>query len=155
MVADLNVQTKKINVLLSKNAITLLRQNNNNIPLQKGKKIAYVSIGAAQENVIAAKIRADYNADVYLFGSKASIGNQVMDDLHKVIPTDKSDSSGADKLIQSLKEKNYDVVIVGLHNYSRRPANNFGISLSYQSIATSQSNHHISIWEPLCHQEFL
>jgi len=128
IVADLNVQTRKIDTLLSKNAITLLRLNNQQLlPLQKEKKIAYVLIGAAKENMIAAKMRTAYNADVYLFGGKAAIGNQVMDDLHKIIPTDKSDSAGADKLIQSIKEKNYDVVIIGLHNYSRRPANNYGI----------------------------
>lgn len=129
LVADLNVQTKKINVLLSKNAITLLHQNNETLSLlQKEKKVAYISIGAAKETTIAARLRKEANADVYLFGSKASIGNQVMDDLHKIIPTDKSDSAGADKIIQSIKENNYGIVIIGLHNYSRRPANNFGIS---------------------------
>lgn len=137
LLADLNIQTKKIDSLLSKNAITLLRENNSRtlLPLssRRGvggevKKIAYISIGAAKENAIASRLRTENNADVYLFGSKASIGNQVMDDLHKIIPTDKSDSAGAEKLIQSIKEKNYDVVIIGLHNYSRRPANNFGLS---------------------------
>ncbi len=135
LVADLNVQTKKIDELISKNALTLLRLNNQSlVPLSVSrgqgvvKKIAYISIGAAKETAIAARLRTEDNADVYLFGSKASIGNQVMDDLHKVIPTDKSDSNGADKIIRSIKEKNYDAVIIGLHNYSRRPANNFALS---------------------------
>jgi len=53
-----------------------------------------------------------------------------MDDLHKVIPIDKTDSASALQLINSIKEKNYDVIVLGLHNYSRRPANNFGLSKS-------------------------
>lgn len=129
MVADLNTQTQKINQALAINAITLLRQNNTAlVPLQKGKKIAYISIGAPKENAIAARLRSDENADIYLFGAKAEVGQQVMDDLHKVIPIDKSDSNAATELLHTIKEKNYDVVITGLHNYSRRPANNFGLS---------------------------
>ena len=148
IVADLNVQTKKIDTLLSKNAITLLRLNNSSlIPLQKEKKIAYVSIGTAKENVIAARMRTEYNADIYLFGGRGNIGNQVMDDLHKVIPAEKSDSNGAAKLIQSIKEKNYDIVIIGLHNYSRRPANNYGVSnaSAYLMNELQQSNQSITL----------
>ena len=148
IVADLNVQTKKIDTLLSKNAITLLRLNNSSlIPLQKEKKIAYVSIGTAKENVIAARMRTEYNADVYLFSGRANIGNQVMDDLHKIIPAEKSDSNGAAKLIQSIKEKNYDIVIIGLHNYSRRPANNYGVSnaSAYLMNELQQSNQSITL----------
>jgi beta-N-acetylhexosaminidase len=129
MVTDLNMQTQKINLAIAKNAITLLRQNNTTlVPLQKEKKIAYISIGAPKENAIALRLRNDENADIYLFGSKAEIGQQVMDDLHKVISVDKSDSNAATELINTIKEKNYDVIITGLHNYSRRPANNFGLS---------------------------
>ncbi|MGG2309945.1 hypothetical protein, partial [Salmonella enterica] len=36
--------------------------------------------------------------------------------------------SGAEQLINTIENKNYDLVIVGLHNFSRRPANNFSIS---------------------------
>ena len=129
LVADLNTQTQKINEGLAKNAITLLRQNNAELlPLHKGKKIAYISIGAPKENTIAARLRNEENATIYLFGSKAEVGQQVMDDLHKVIPIDKSDSNAAAELLNTIKEKNYDVIITGLHNYSRRPANNFGLS---------------------------
>jgi len=100
------------------------------VPLQKAKKVAYISIGAPNEPAIAATIRNNFNADVFLFANKAAIGNQVMDDLHKVIPIDKTDSASALQLINSIKEKNYDVIVLGLHNYSRRPANNFGLSKS-------------------------
>ena len=129
LTADLNEQTNRIKTLLADNALTLLQQKDPSIvPLQQGKRIAYISIGTAKEPVIAARIRKEYNADVYLFGGKAEIGKQVMDDLNKVIPIDRSDSNSATQLINTIREKGYDVIIVGLHNYSRRPAGNFGLS---------------------------
>lgn len=129
IVNDLNTQTTRIKTLLSANALTLLRKQNENIfPLTKGKKIAYICIGAPGENVIAAKLRAEYNADVYLFGSKNELGKQLMDDKSPVIIIEKSDSASAAQLINTIQQKNYDVIITGLHNYSRRPANNFGLS---------------------------
>jgi beta-N-acetylhexosaminidase len=129
LVADLNAQTNTIRAQVSENALTLLRNPNPFIlPLQKGKKIAYVSIGAASENVMASKMKAQYNADVYLFGTKAQIGTQLMDDKTSIIPADKSDSASAAQLITTLRQKNYDAIVIGVHNYSRRPANNFGIS---------------------------
>jgi len=94
----------------------------------KGNKIAYISIGSPKENVIAARLRKENNADVYLLGSKAVVGKEVMDDLNKMNVVDKTDSASVTQLIQNLQQKNYDAVIVGVHNYSRRPANNYGIS---------------------------
>jgi beta-N-acetylhexosaminidase len=129
LVDDLNTQTARIKKLLSENALTLVHKQNETIfPLSKGKKIAYVCIGAPSENTIAAKLRTDYNADVYLFGSKNELGKQLMDDKNPVTTIEKSDSSAAAQLINTIQQKGYDVVIVGLHNYSRRPANNFGLS---------------------------
>lgn len=129
LVADLNKQTSLIKTELSANALTLLRKQNENIfPLAKGKKVAYVCMGAPSENTIAARMRTEYNADVYLFGSKNSVGKELQDDKNPVTIIEKSDSAGAAQLISAIQGKNYDVVIVGLHNFSRRPANNFGIS---------------------------
>ncbi|MBA4197859.1 MAG: serine hydrolase [Chitinophaga sp.] len=128
IVADLNLQTKKINELLAKNAITLLRNSNTSLLPLKANKVAYISIGSPKENVIAARLRKENNADVYLFGSKAAVGKEVMDDLSKMNVVDKTDSAAVTQLVQTLQQKNYDAVIVGVHNYSRRPANNYGIN---------------------------
>ena len=130
IVNDLNLQTTRIKTLLSAEALTLLNKKNENIfPITKGKKVAYVCIGASAENVIAAKLRAEYNADVYLFGSKNEIGKQLMDDkTNNITAIEKSDSAGATQLIKNVQQKKYDVIIIGLHNFSRRPANNFGLS---------------------------
>ncbi len=129
LVNDLNAKTTRIKTILSANALTLLRKQNETVfPLTRGKKVAYVCIGAPSENTIAAKLRNEYNADIYLFGSKTEIGKQLMDDKTSVVTVEKSDSTGALQLINTIKQKNYDVVIVGLHNFSRRPANTFGLS---------------------------
>ena len=129
LVNDLNAKTTRIKTILSANALTLLRKQNETVfPLTRGKKVAYVCIGAPSENTIAAKLRNEYNADIYLFGSKTEIGKQLMDDKTSVVTVEKSDSTGALQLINTIQQKNYDVVIVGLHNFSRRPANNFGLS---------------------------
>jgi len=126
---DLNAKTNAIRTVISANALTLLHKENAGIfPVVKGKKVAYIAIGAPSENAISATMKAHYNADIYLFGSKTQVGRQLMDDKTNVIPADKSDSAGASKLINTIRQKNYDVVVVGLHNYSRRPANNFGLS---------------------------
>ncbi|TAH12367.1 MAG: serine hydrolase [Sphingobacteriia bacterium] len=132
LVKDLNVQTNIIRAALSKNAITLLRKNDAApFPIDKQKKIAYISIGAAGKNFIATKMETELNATIYQFASKAVIGKQLMDDQSaNIIPADKSDSSAAIKLIQLIQSKNYDAIVIGLHNYSRRPANNFGLSSS-------------------------
>ncbi len=126
---DLNTQTTRIKTLLSKTALTLVRkQNENSFPIAKGKRVAYICMGAPAENIIAAKMRTEYNADVYLFGSKKVIGKELQDDKNPVTIVEKIDSAGALELMNTIRQKNYDVVVVGLHNFSRRPANNFGIS---------------------------
>ncbi len=132
LVNDLNVQTNRIRTLLSKNAITLLRKNSNAaFPLNGNQKIAYISIGATGKNTIATKFQLALNADIYQFGAKPSIGKQLMDDQSaNIIPADKSDSNAAVLLMNTLLAKNYDAIVIGLHNYSRRPANNFGLNNS-------------------------
>ncbi len=126
---DLNAQTNQIRTQLSANALTLLyKQNQTLFPITKVKKIAYISIGAPAENTISSRLKSENNADVYLFGSKKEIGKQLMDEKPNLTIIEISDSSGALQLINTLNEKNYEVIIVGLHNYSRRPANNFGLT---------------------------
>ncbi len=130
LVNDLNVQTNRIRTLLSKNAITLLRKNNGEaFPLNGNQKIAYISVGAAGKNTIATKFQQTLHAAIYQFGAKPSIGKQLMDDQSaSIIPADKSDSNAAIALISAVLAKNYDAIVIGLHNYSRRPANNFGLN---------------------------
>ncbi len=106
--ADINAATNSIRQRLSKEALTLLRlQNPELLPLQSKKKVAFVGIGINQMNAFAAEVKETYNAKVFLMDYK--------------------DSTALPKLIKQLKRK-YRKIIVGVSNYSRRPANNYGLS---------------------------
>jgi len=129
LLADLNEQTTQIKTLLANNAITHLKQSNSVLlPLKATKRIAYVSIGAAGENAIIKKLKTDLQADVYLFGTKAAVGSQLMDDKNISVPADKTDIATAQQFINNIYAKGYDAIVVGMHNYSRRPANDYGLS---------------------------
>lgn len=106
--ADLNAATNGIRQRLSKEALTLLRLSNPELlPLKSKKKVAFVGIGINQMNAFAAEVKETYNAKVFLMDYK--------------------DSTSLPKLIKQLKRK-YKKIIVGVHNYSRRPAGNYGLS---------------------------
>lgn len=106
---DLNKDIESTTRLVAENAITLLRSEDGfAFPLVKGKRIAYVGIGIDTDNEFARQVREDFNAHVYYFNYKQT-------------------AERAGQLFQYLKDQ-YDIVVIGVHAYSRRPANNFGIS---------------------------
>lgn len=105
---DINAATNELRQQLCKEALTLLRLNNAKLmPNTTKKKVAFVGIGINQMNTFAAAVKEQYDAKVFLIDYK--------------------DSSSLAKLKKQLRKK-YKTIIVGVHNYSRRPANNFGIS---------------------------
>ena len=108
--ADLNKGVLEMKKLVAENAITLLNKKDNSFfPLMKGDsaKIAFIGIGLSGENDFAKRLKADFNADFFYFDYKQS-------------------SSRITSLVAQLKK--YKQVIIGIHNYSRKPENNFGIS---------------------------
>ncbi|WP_242692007.1 glycoside hydrolase family 3 N-terminal domain-containing protein [Aridibaculum aurantiacum] len=109
IVADLNKGTLALNRKIASAAITSLKQDSTNslFPL-KNKKVAYLAVGVDQTNHLGRQLKAELKADVFNF-------------------TYKRDAGSINMLTTLLKEK-YDVVIIGMHNYSRRPANNYGLS---------------------------
>ena len=105
---DINVSTNGIRQRLSKDAITLLRLSNSKLlPNKSKRRVAYVGIGINQMNTFAAEVKEAFNAKVFLMDYK--------------------DTTSLATLKKKLKRK-YKTIIVGIHNYSRRPANNYGIS---------------------------
>lgn len=105
---DINANTNEIKTQIAQQAITLLKLSNKDMmPVKTGKKIAFVGIGTDKANAFANRLQQDYKADIYTFGYK--------------------DSGSTENLITKLKA-NYDEVVIGVHNYSRRPANEYGIS---------------------------
>ena len=108
---DLNKDVKEMRKRVAEHALTLLHNDDPAIfPLHitPKKKIAYVGIGLTGDNEFARRMRNDYNAHVYYF--------------------DYSLDSAKAMATAELLANRYDVVVIGLHNYNRFPANNFGIS---------------------------
>jgi len=106
---DLNKDVPYMRKLVAENAITLLRDNAPEVfPVKKGKKVAYVAIGTNSDNAFAKKLRENYDVQVFCFDYSM--------DANRIQP-----------LLDLIKNR-FDVVVIGLHNYSRFPARNFGIS---------------------------
>ena len=127
LVDDLNANTENLKRLIADKSITLLRNEKNVLPLSAAtmsfmnkatneqRKIAYVAIGVTADNVMIKKMREELKADVFFFSYKKDAGTIL-------------------SLVELLKH-NYQQVIVGVHAYSRRPQNNFGMSASSVQLA--------------------
>lgn len=112
---DLNKDVYKLKKEVYENAITLLRQDNPALlPLAVSNKVAYVGIGISGPNHFARNLQENYKADCYYIDSK-------FDSLQSTV------------LLKSLQK--YDAVILGIHQYRKYPANNFGLNKASLSIA--------------------
>lgn len=118
---DLNANTENLKRLIADKSITLLKNEKNVLPLSAAtmsfmnkatneqRKIAYVAIGVTVDNVMIKKMREELKADIFFFSYKNDAGTIL-------------------SLVELLKH-NYQQVVVGVHAYSRRPQNNFGMSI--------------------------
>lgn len=109
LTVDLNKDVASFREAVAREALTVLRLTGKKIgPLQKSQRIAYVALGAANENTLGKLLKDSLQATCYYL------------DYAK-------DSLAALQLFRDLQGKQ-DLVIIGLHNYAKYPANNFGIS---------------------------
>ena len=114
---DLNKGVPEMKKLIAENALTVLQKKDDRFfPLTapESNKIAYIAIGINEENLFAKKLKESYGADVYYFDYKQN-------------------NARIASLVAQLKE--YNKVIIGIHNYNRKPENNFGISVPAVSLA--------------------
>jgi beta-glucosidase-like glycosyl hydrolase/CubicO group peptidase (beta-lactamase class C family) len=109
LVNDLNAKTDAIRAQVARNTVTVMNNKTGMLPLMNTKHIAYVGIGANDRNVFGNRLKNELNADTYYLSYRDS--------------TDQSS-----QILQAIQSKQYDKVIIGIHNYSLRPANNYGIS---------------------------
>lgn len=111
LVADLNKNTDAIRREVAQKTITILTlPKSKTITLEKDAKIAYVGIGCKELNNFGKRLQSDWNADTFLF--------------------DYADNAAKEAaILQSIqKSKKYDAVVIGIHNFNNRPANNYQIS---------------------------
>lgn len=110
---DLNAQTDTLRKGIAAQALTLLRNDNRLIPFSnypKSPKLAVVAVGVNGPNTFLQAVKAYRpDADTYQFSGRQAITD--------VAP-----------LVNQL-QRDYKAVIISLHNYERRPANSFGISM--------------------------
>lgn len=108
LIADLNKEINQLRLQVSKSAITLVKCSNRQFFANSKKlKVAYVGFGTDRVNSFAAEIKEAYNAKLFLFNY--------------------TDSTAITTTLKKIKRK-YKTIIVGVHNYSRKPVNNFGLS---------------------------
>ncbi|MES1219917.1 MAG: glycoside hydrolase family 3 N-terminal domain-containing protein, partial [Bacteroidota bacterium] len=111
LVNDLNADADRITSLVAKNVITVLKNDNTAaLKLKKASrgKVLYVGVGLTEENVIAKRLKDEFNAAFIPVDSKTIIQQPDIDNWIK----------------------NYSTVLVGVHAYSNSPTNNFNISSS-------------------------
>ncbi len=115
---DLNAKTDAIRREVAEQTITLLslakdkasRNDYADMPLKNARKVAYIGIGTSQLNEFGKRMQQDYNADVFLFSYKDS-------------------AAKAQEILNSVpRDGKYDAIIVGIHDFNNRPANNYNIS---------------------------
>ena len=115
---DLNAKADAIRYEVAQKGITVLSLANDkapgaagnaDIPLNK-KKLAYIGIGISTINTFGKRMQDDLGAEVYLLSYK-------------------DDQSKANEIINEVtKSDRYDGIVIGIHNYSLKPMDNFGIS---------------------------
>lgn len=111
LLEDLNAKTNDLIRMVARNTLTVLKNSEDLFPfrLYKNKKVAYVGIGTSALNQFGKRLQEDLNVDTFLLSYNDS-------------------QEVADSIVQRVNRGEYNSVIVGVHNYSLRPNNNFGIS---------------------------
>ena len=137
---DLNHETNNLIKKIAENAITIVAQENADcIPLYSIKKnyivmpkIACIVIGNGKENEFAKRMKQDFNADIYYYSNTFSETFVIRDSIEprkkNIISGTKEKYDLAKNIVDSCTRlKNYDNIVISVHQYNRRPANNFGI----------------------------
>lgn len=109
LLADLNTGTEDFKRTIARNTLTVLHNDARFFPFAPGKRVAYISLGTAANTVFGNRLMQDFKADTlsFFYGE---------------------DSAQANYILQQVDSMNYDALVIGVHNYSNRPASNYGIS---------------------------
>ena len=116
LLRDLNAKTDAIRLKVAKEAMTVLKQGTGigTLPLKKNYKIAYVAIGDSVVNSFGKELNDVFKSDTYILSWKEG-------------------DEKADEIFEKVTD-GYEAVVIGIHNFSNRPANNYGITNSALSL---------------------
>lgn len=107
LLPDLNAKTESLRQRVAAKVITVMKNNARLLPFAAGSRTAYIGIGDTAIDAFGRRLKTDFNADAFLFSYKDS-------------------AAKATAILEAVKA--YNRIIVGLHNYANKPANNYGIS---------------------------
>ena len=109
LLEDVNAKTDEFKQRVARNVVTVLKNEASLFPFKLGQRIAYVGLGTNELNQFGKRLSQDFKTDSFLL-------------------TYKDDTAKANSILQQVKSGKYDVVVIGVHDYSLRPANNYNIS---------------------------
>jgi len=109
LVEDVNKSTDEIMAQVAKSSLAVLKNDAAFFPFNPAQKIAYVGLGIEETSLFGKRLVGDVHADTFLFSYK-------------------DDATKAAAIADSIAAGKYSAVIIGVHNYSFRPTNNYGIS---------------------------
>jgi len=124
IIADLNKSVGSIKSQMALQSLTFLKGNQPLPSLSQNKKIAYVALNLSEPNALTKGLEEKYQVKVFYVNAK--------------------DSNDMANLKTSLTL--FDQVIMGIHNYNRKPANHFEIPTSIIHLMNdTQSKHWIHL----------
>jgi beta-glucosidase-like glycosyl hydrolase/CubicO group peptidase (beta-lactamase class C family) len=114
LVNDLNVKTDGIKAQVARQTVTVMNNSKGFLPLVHRGRIAYVGVGT-RASAFGDRLKNEMQAGTFYI----SYGDS----------TDR-----AAQILDSIRGGGYDKLVVGIHNYALRPANNYGISATAMAL---------------------
>ena len=108
LLEDLNADTRTMLAQVARESVTLMN-NTNFFPVLHQGKVAYVGMGLNGLSEMGKKMADEMNADTFFVSYRDTVLN-------------------IDSMLRFIDSNQYDRIIIGFHNLSLRPANNYGIS---------------------------
>ena len=104
---ELNEKTNGIRYEVAKNTLTVLKNESSAFPVSGKRKIAYIGVGVSELNSFGKRLKEDLDAATYFFSYK---------------------EENFDTILKAIKDGGYESIVIGIHDYNLRPANNYNIS---------------------------
>lgn len=121
LIEDINKQTNYLRTRVAANVVTVMRNGANLLPFINSNKIAYVGLGTSEANTFGQRLEKDFGTTNFYLPYK--------------------DSLKTSEIAASIAAGNFDKVIVGVHNFSPRPANNYGLSKAAVKLVNDLQKH--------------
>ncbi len=143
LVNDLNRTTTKLIEKIAENAITMVKLENKKLiplshmmqPYDVMPRIAHIAIGNGKQNEFNKSLTKNLVKDSYFINNSFATTFRIRDSIEPRATKASAETNDKLELVQNIldtvtKIKQYDAIVVSVHQYNRRPANNFGLDSS-------------------------